>query len=195
MHASEYLGSLENLARFRVPRTLRVPRFFGNLERCRVSRSFGNRERLQHLGPMPRDPSYSELCSEALFESSTRTRRELFTQQIWKVGRSSRAGPIRTCDLESTAVKMVTQTEKQTEIPGPRRNICTVVPVRSAGYVITPPHTTPSRPAPCLHLTHPVFNPVSTHSLNASVARGDTKMRNCSSRISERREWRGLVKP
>ena len=35
---------------------------------------------------------------------------------------------------------------------------------------------TPARPAPFLHLTHPVFNPVSptTPSLNASVARGDT---------------------
>ena len=66
------------------------------------------------------------------------------------------------------------------------------VTIRSAKYVTTPPHPTPPipapphhptpshappHPAPCLHITHPVFNQVSptTHSSNASVARGDTK--------------------
>ena len=59
--------------------------------------------------------------------------------------------------------------------PGLRSKVCSIVPVRPAKYVATPPHPAPP-PAPCLHLTHPVFNPVSptTHSLNASVARGDT---------------------
>ena len=50
--------------------------------------------------------------------------------------------------------------------------------IRPAKYVTTPPHPAPPRPAPlCLHLTHPVFYPVSptTHGLNANVARGDTK--------------------
>ena len=41
------------------------------------------------------------------------------------------------------------------------------------------PQPAPPRPAPapCLQLTHPVFNPVSptAHSLNACNARGDTK--------------------
>ena len=52
-----------------------------------------------YLGPIPRDPSYP------LLGSLTQTRLELLTLQIWKVRRSSRAGPIRTCNLESTAVK------------------------------------------------------------------------------------------
>ena len=53
----------------------------------------------------------------------------------------------------------------QTEFPWLRSNIYTIVP---------PPRPAPL--APYLHLTHPVFNPVSptAHSLNASVARGDT---------------------
>ena len=48
-----------------------------------------------------------------------------------------------------------------------------------------PPHPASLYPAPCLHLTEPVFNPVTptTHSPNASVASGDTKRRN--NRLSE----------
>ena len=41
----------------------------------------------------------------------------------------------------------------------------------------SPPRPTPPcLPAPCLHTTHPVFNPVlpTTHSSNASATRGDT---------------------
>ena len=51
-----------------------------------------------------------------------------------------------------------------------------MVPIRPAKYVTTPPRPALPRPVPCLHLTNPVFNPVSptTHSSNASVARGDT---------------------
>ena len=55
--------------------------------------------------------------------------------------------------------------------------------LRSNIYTIASPaplRPTPTRlapPAPCLHLTRPVFNPVSPtqHSSNASAARGDTK--------------------
>ena len=93
MHASEYLDPLEISG---------AAEYLDPLEFSSAC---------EYLGPMPRDPSYSELCSEALLGSSIQTRRELFTLQIWEVGKSSRAGSIRTCNLESTAVKMVTQTD------------------------------------------------------------------------------------
>ena len=123
-----------------------------------------------------------------MLKSSARTCRDLLTLQISGAGRSSRANSIRKLNLESTVgmhtCKMVSQTDTNIEFLGLRRSICNMVPVRSAKYVTTPPspappHFTPPRPAPCLHLTHPVFNPMSptTHSLNASVARGDTIMK------------------
>ena len=75
-----------------------------------------------------------------------------FNSQVWYYGSTA---------LKWCALDLVTQT-RRAEIPGLRE---TFVP-------LYPP------PAPCLHLTHPVFNPVSptTHSLNASVARGDKKL-------------------
>ena len=47
----------------------------------------------------------SKLCSKALLKNTTRTCRELFTLQIDMVRRPSRTDPIRTSNLESTAVK------------------------------------------------------------------------------------------
>ena len=61
---------------------------------------------------------------------------------------------------------------RQTGFPGLRSNICTMTPLPRPA----PPHPPPRLPAPCLHLTYPVFNPVSptANSLNARAASGDT---------------------
>ena len=75
---------------------------------------------------------------------------------------------IHTCNLECAAVNHCRNNQTQTQThtdPGAKSDI----------FTMTPPPPRPA-PAPYLHLTHPLFNPVSptTHSFNASVARGDT---------------------
>ena len=66
-----------------------------------------------------------------------------------------------------------TDTHKHAGFPGLRSDICAMVSPTPP----TPPRPDPSHLAPCLHLTHPVFNPVppTAHSLNASAAGGDRK--------------------